>query len=79
MLHELYRYALENKVASLPGFRPKRIKAYISLGADGSFISVDPGPEEPVMCPDLGSAANGITKCNILAEKAAYPLQMKNP
>lgn len=79
MLTELYRYALKNNLAARPGFKPKRIKAYISLSVDGKFIAIDPGPEEDVLCPDIGSLANGTTKCNILVEKAIYPLTKENP
>lgn len=74
MLAELYQYALDKNLAARPGFKPKTIKAYISLSADGDFIAIDPGPEEKVLCPDLGALANGTTKCNILVEKATYPL-----
>ena len=78
MLNDLYNYAIKNNLASRMGFKPKNIKAYISLSADGKFIAIDPGPEEKINCPDIGSMANGTTKSNIIAEKAEIILQV-NP
>jgi len=78
MLTELYRYALKNNLAARPGFSLKAIKAYISLSADGKFIAIDPGPEEKILCPDIGSLING-PRCNILVEKATYSLTKENP
>ena len=33
------------------------------------FIGIVMGNDEPVLCPDIGSLANGKDKCNILVEK----------
>ena len=40
MLTELYRYALDHGLAAQPGFKPKRVKAYVLLSADGKFLGV---------------------------------------
>ena len=41
----------------------------ISLDKNGKFIGIVMGNDEPVLCPDIGSLANGKDKCNILVEK----------
>ncbi len=69
MLQELYRYAQDKGLVVRPGFKEKNVKWYISFAADGTFIGIDPAAEKPY-CPDIGSLANGTTKCNIIAEKA---------
>jgi CRISPR-associated protein Csd1 len=69
LLSELYKYAADNNLIVRPGFKVKNVKYYISLGADGSFVGFDAVTEKP-MCPDIGSAANGNSICNIIAEKA---------
>lgn len=78
MLNDLYNYAVKKELVSRPGFKPKSIKAYILLSRVGQFLGFDPGPSERVMCPDIGSAAQGISKCNILVEKAEIVLLL-NP
>ncbi len=79
MLYELYEYALSHQLAARPGFKPKRIKAYVCLGMHGEVLGIDPGPQEQVVCPDMGSAAQGATKCNILVEKRFIPLSLEKP
>jgi len=77
MLNELYQYALKKQLASRPGFKPKNVKAYILLSKNGEFIGFDPAPPDKVMCPDIGSVAQGQDKCNILVEKAQIVLLIK--
>lgn len=76
MLGELYQYAIDHNLAARPGFKPKKPKAYVLIARDGSFIGIDPVDKtaEPVMAPDIGSAANGTKACNPLIEKASIPL-----
>ena len=70
MLTELYRYALDHGLAAQPGFKPKRVKAYVLLSADGKFLGVHVrGKDAPdVYAPDIGAAANG-DRCQPLIEK----------
>lgn len=72
MLEALYQYAQEHELAAKPGFKPKKIKHYITFSANGDFIGFDTVEEgtKPPMCPDIGSLANGTSKSNIIAEKA---------
>ena len=68
MLNELYNYAQNHELISKPGFKFKKIKAFISLGKNGNFLSIEPASDEfAYFCPDI--ATNG-TFSNILAEKA---------
>lgn len=69
MLRALYDYAIKHELVFPPGFAYKTIKAYISLDKNGKFIGIVMGNDEPVLCPDIGSLANGKDKCNILVEK----------
>ena len=41
MLEELYRYAVEHKLAARPGFKPKRPKGYFHLSAVGQFLDLE--------------------------------------
>lgn len=78
MLTELYQYALKKNLAARPGFKPKRVKAYLCLSAKGEFLGVEirekSAPE--VYAPDVGAAANGTRYCNPLVEKAQIPLRI---
>lgn len=74
MLHELYKYAMGHGLAARPGFKSKRVKCHVMLSATGRFLGIDPCPDATTYCPDIGAAANGTTRCNILAEKACIPL-----
>lgn len=79
MLRELYDYAAAHQLAVRPGFKPKTPKAYVCLGRGGQLLGIDPPPAEPVLCPDIGSAAQGPTKCNPLVEKASISLGAEKP
>lgn len=79
MLRELYDYAAAHQLAVRPGFKPKTPKAYVCLGRQGQLLGIDPPPAEPVLCPDIGSAAQGPTKCNPLVEKAFISLSGEKP
>lgn len=68
MLKELYDYAIKNELFLPPGYSKKTIKAYISLSEEGEFLGIILGDDEPVLCPDIGSAING-DKCNPVVEK----------
>lgn len=72
----MYKYSIDNGISSKSGFKKKSIKAYILLSETGKFIGFDPGSSEKVMCPNIGSAAQGPTKCNFIAEKAGIVLGM---
>lgn len=79
MLQELYRYAAARQLAARPGFKPKTPKAYVCLGRQGELLGIDPPPAEPVLCPDIGSAAFGPAQCNPLVEKALISLTNQKP
>lgn len=79
MLQELYNYALDHQLTVLPGFKPKKIKAYVCLDRQAQFLGIDSPPDVPVQCPDLGSLAQGPDKCNLLVEKALIPLSEEKP
>lgn len=78
MLETLYKYAVDNNLIAKPGFKAKNVKYYISFSANGDFVgfeSVENGTPQP-LCPDIGSAAQGTTKSNVLAEKAEVILNL---
>ena len=72
MLEALYQYAKDHALIAKPGFKPKKVKYYISFSENGDFIGFDRLEDDtpPPMCPDIGSLANGTSKSNIIAEKA---------
>ena len=78
MLEALYDYAMQHDLAAIPGFKPKKVKHYLSFAADGRFLGFETVEEgtPPPMCPDIGSLANGTTKSNIIAEKAEVILDL---
>lgn len=78
MLQELYQYALDNKLAARPGFKPKQVKAYVLLDANGCFLGFSTALKKRTLCPDIGSEAISIRKCNILAEKASIVLLLED-
>lgn len=80
MLEELYRYAVDHKLAARPGFKPKRLKGYFHLSAAGQFLDLEVREKdaEPVNAPDAGAAANGTRYCNPLIEKAGIVLCIVN-
>lgn len=70
MLKALYDYADRHHLVPPPGYVEKSVKAYVSLSTyDADFAEIELGGEENVLCPDIGSLANGKDKCNVLAEK----------
>lgn len=77
MLKALYDYGIKNGVSIPPGFTFKKIRAYIDLSSDGSFIGIEKCDDESQICPDIGSLANSPDKCNPLAEKAEIILAVK--
>lgn len=76
MLTELYEYAQKQGLTARAGFKPKKIKGYFSLSADGKFLGMVSPLEATTLAPDIGAAANGTTKCNLLVEKANLVLQI---
>lgn len=78
MLEALYQYAKNHQLIAKPGFKPKKVKYYISFSGNGDFIGFDQLEDDtpPPMCPDIGSLANGTTKSNIIAEKAEVILNL---
>lgn len=68
MLKALYDYSVRNGLTLPPGFDKEQIRAYISLTASGDFLGIEQCTDELLLCPDIGSKANG-NKCNVLAEK----------
>ncbi|MGN0494993.1 MAG: type I-C CRISPR-associated protein Cas8c/Csd1 [Lachnospiraceae bacterium] len=71
MLKAFYDYAIRNDLVLPPGYSNKTIKAYVSLSKEGEFLGVILGDDTPVLCPDIGSLANGKEKCNPIVEKRA--------
>lgn len=70
MLKALYDYADKHHLVPPPGFVEKPVKAYVSLSMnDADFVEIELGGEQNVLCPDIGSLANGKDKSNVLAEK----------
>lgn len=76
MLNALYRYALEHALTARPGFKEKRVACYCMLTRDGRFLGMTEPPTPTTYAPDIGSKANGDSFCNILIEKACYPLEI---
>lgn len=75
MLKALYDYAIRNQLTLPAGCVKKTIKAYISLTATGQFVGVElADKEEAILCPDIGTLANGTDKSNVLAEKYSIVL-----
>ena len=71
MLKAFYDYAIRNDLVLPPGYSNKTIKAYVSLSREGEFLGLILGDDTPVLCPDIGSLANGKEKCNPIVEKRA--------
>ena len=69
MLKAFYDYAIRNDLVLPPGYCNKTIQAYVSLSREGEFLGVILGDDTPVLCPDIGSLANGKEKCNPIVEK----------
>lgn len=79
MLKELYDYAVRNDLAAEPGFKKKRLKAYVCISMAGEFLGIDPPSQSETYCPDMGSAAQGPTKCNVPVEKRLITLSEEKP
>lgn len=69
MLRELYDYALRENLILPAGYVRKPVRAYISLSKYGDYVGIVSAENEKVPCPDIGSMANSVEKCNVLAEK----------
>ena len=69
MLIPLYDYAMRYQLLPPPGMVKKTVKAWVCLGANGTFLGVRQDGEDEYFCPDIGSLANGKDKCNVLVEK----------
>ena len=69
MLKPLYDYAMRYQLMPPPGMVKKTVKAWVCLGARGTFLGIRPDGEEECFCPSIGSLANGKDKCNVLVEK----------
>ena len=65
MLKAFYDYAIRNDLVLPPGYCNKTIQAYVSLSREGQFLGIILGDDMPVLCPDIGSLANGKEKCKI--------------
>ncbi len=75
---ELYQYAIDHQLTARPGFKPKSVKCYVLLTSDGRFVDIEPVEKDrpPTMAPDIGGLAQGASCCNLLIEKALYPLRI---
>lgn len=73
MLKALYDYAQRHQLAPPVGYVKKTVKAYILLSAEGRFLGIEIGGEEPVAAPDIGSLSRG-KKSNVLVEKRSVVL-----
>ena len=69
MLKPLYDYAMRYQLMPPPGMVKKTVKAWVCLGANGTFLGARMDGKEEYFCPDIGSLATGKDKCNVLVEK----------
>jgi len=78
VLTELYQHALKENLAVRPGFKRKRVKAYLCLSSEGKFLGIELREKgaPDVYAPDVGAAALGTRYCNPLVEKAQIPLRI---
>lgn len=75
MLKALYDYAVQNQLTLPAGYVPKKVKAYLSLTAEGQFVGIElTDSKEEIPCPDIGTLANGTEKSNVLVEKCSVVL-----
>ena len=63
MLRPLYDYAMRYQLLPPPGMVKKTVKAWVCLGANGTFLGVRQDGKEEYFCPDIGSLANGKVQC----------------
>ena len=76
MLKDLGDYAIKNDLVSIPGFAPKKIKAYIFLNDQGQLIGMEPGGDEPILCPDFGNETLGGKIRHFLADSLQYVINV---
>lgn len=77
MLEELYKYAVDSGITARAGFKEKSVAYYIDFDVNGNFIGFDTVEKgKKTICPDMGSAAQGGLKSNIIAEKAEIVLNL---
>jgi CRISPR-associated protein Csd1 len=74
MLKALYDYSVNHHLTLPPGFVTKTVKAYIQIDTQSDYVGVFLNDDEPIPCPDIGSAAQGSAKCNVLVEKRSVVL-----
>lgn len=79
MLKALYDYGIRRQLVLPVGCVSKTVKAYVSLSSASDDVSVYLGNDEPVVCPDIGSLANGKDKSNVLVEKRFVVLNERDP
>ena len=70
MLTELYRYALDKGLAAQPGFKPKRVKAYVLLSASGEFLGIHTREKDApaVYAPDREDRYTGDMLISLLGQ-----------
>ena len=78
MLKALYDYALAHRLTPPPGYAPKTVKAWVEVSTKSDYVGVVPGDGEEILCPDIGSLANGTTKSNVLTEKRSVIFPTEN-
>ena len=62
MLRPLYDYAMRYQLLPPPGMVKKTVKAWVCLGANGTFLGVRQDGEDEYFCPDGGSLTHGEEK-----------------
>ena len=78
MLKALYDYALRRHLSPPSGYAPKTVRAWISVSTGSDYVNVTAGDKEEILCPDIGSLANGTTKSNVLTEKRSVIFPAEN-
>lgn len=76
MLNELYKYACDRDVIAPPGFKKRKLKAYVNLTSQGELIGIMISSNEAILLPDIGAAALGTEACNIIAEKISIIFEL---
>lgn len=69
MLNYLCEYAKRKQLIPPTGYANKTVAAYISLSTQSEYIGIELGDGIELPCPDIGYAANGKDKSNVIAEK----------
>ena len=78
MLKALYDYARRKNLSPPPGYAPKTVKAWIEVSSNSDYVNVTTGDKDEILCPDIGSLANGTTKSNVLTEKRSVIFPEEN-